>query len=166
MTVSPAAASAATQAVRPIASGASRLLFHAAIGASATLGIAFWADEHYKDARPDANGDSFGYIDRKESRELFSGFDGFPAIVTFTALLAASFLYTRGRQHLEPKEFSMLRASYEILGGGLVGTVLAPGLLRKLPAEYDPKSGTAPQLLAPAPSTVEGAARLTPQEQG
>ena len=141
-TIPPAAATAATEMVRPVASGATRLLMHAAVGASATLGIALWADGHYSD-KPDAHGHSPGRIDRGEAREMFSGFDGFPAIVTFTALLAASFLYTRGREGLAPKEFNMLRTSYEVLGGALVGTLLAPSLLRPLPAEFDPKPAAA-----------------------
>ncbi len=140
--IPPAAAAAVTAPVRPITSGASRLIIHAGIGAAATIGAALWADNHYRD-KPDATGHSPGRIDRREARELFSGADGFPAIVTFTALLAASFLYTRGREHLSPKEFNMLRTSYEILGGALVGTVLAPTMLRPLPEEYDPKPGAA-----------------------
>ena len=140
--IPPAAVAAASAPVRPITSGASRLIIHAGIGAAATIGAALWADNHYRD-KPDETGHSLNAIDRREARELFSGADGFPAIVTFTALLAASFLYTRGREHLSPKEFTMLRTSYEILGGALVGTILAPGMLRPLPAEYDPKPGAA-----------------------
>ena len=132
------AAAAAPELVRPVASGATRLIMHAAVGGGATAGLALWADNHYGDAKPDEHGNSVGYIDRKESREMFSGADGFPAIVTFTALLAASFLYTRGREGLQPKEFNMLRTSYEVLGGALVGTVLAPSILRPLPGDFDP----------------------------
>jgi hypothetical protein len=153
MTITPAAANAA---VRPIASTATRMVGVAALGFGAAAGLAMWADSHYRD-KPDANGDSPGYIDRKEARNLFSGADGFPAIVSFTALLAASFLYSHGRQSMTPKEFGMLRTSYWLLGGALLGTAAAPAALRKLPAEYDPKAA------APVSNATTGAAQLKPE---
>lgn len=149
-TITPAAA---TQAVRPVASTATRMLGVAGAGFAVTAGLALWADNHYR-GRPDAAGDSPGRIDRREARELFSGADGFPAIVSFTALLAASFLYSHGRQHMTPKEFSMLRSSYWLLGGALLGTAAAPAVLRPLPADDDPKPGAA------ASNAVAGAAQL------
>jgi hypothetical protein len=133
MSVIPPAAAAAT-AVRPVASPASRMIMTAAVGFGAAAGLATWADSRYREM-PDDDGRSVGRIDRVEARNLFSGFDGFPAIVSFTALLAASFLYSHGRQTMTPKEFSMLRSSYWLLGGALLGTASAPALLRPLPAE-------------------------------
>ncbi len=149
-TITPAAAN---QAVRPVASTATRMLGVAGAGFAITAGLALWADNHYR-GKPDAAGDSPGRIDRREARELFSGADGFPSIITFTALLAASFMYSHGRQSMSPKEFSMLRSSYWLLGGALLGTVAAPAVLRPLPAEYDPRPGAA------ASHAVGGAAQL------
>lgn len=154
-TITPAAAATATSAVRPVASTVTRMMGVAGAGFAASVGLALWADKHYT-GKPDAAGDSPGRIDRREARELFSGADGFPSIVTFTALLAASFLYSHGRQNMSPKEFSMMRTSYWLLGGALLGTVAAPGVLRPLPAEYNPKPGAA------ASNAVAGAAQLRP----
>ncbi|MCW2921374.1 MAG: hypothetical protein JWL76_1248 [Thermoleophilia bacterium] len=161
-TITPAAATAATTAARPVASTVTRMIGFAGAGFAAAAGLALWADNHYT-GKPDASGDSPGRIDRREARELFSGADGFPAIVTFTALLAASFLYSHGKQHMTPKEFTMLRTSYWVLGGALVGTAAAPGVLRKLPAEYDPKPGTTAGATAPASNAIAGAVALRPQ---
>jgi hypothetical protein len=85
---------------------------------------------------PQADGTSPGYIDRLEARSQFSGSDGWPAIITFGALLGASFLYSHGRDNLTPKEFSFLKhVGYGFMGGGLVGTSIAPALLRPLPKD-------------------------------
>jgi hypothetical protein len=118
-----------TPPVRPIASGPTRLFGYGIGGGAISAGIALWADSHYTRA-PKADGTSAGYIDKYEARNLFSGFDGAPAIGTFMALLPASYLYTRGKVKLTEKEFSFLRNSYRTLGGALVGTVAAPYLLK------------------------------------
>jgi hypothetical protein len=132
-----AAATVAAETVRPVASSATRILFAAGLGFGTFAGVGMWADKHFS-KMPQADGTSPGYIDRMEARSQFAGSDGWPAIVSFTALLGASFLYTHGREHLSPKEFAFVKyVGYGFLGGGLVGTSVAPSLLRPLPKTDD-----------------------------
>lgn len=127
--------SSADSALRPIAGSVTRTIAAAGAGFAVFAGIGLWADKHYT-RMPQADGTSPGYIDRLEARSQFSGSDGWPAIITFGALLGASFLYSHGRDNLTPKEFSFLKyVGYGFMGGGLVGTSVAPMLLRPLPAQ-------------------------------
>jgi hypothetical protein len=141
--------------VRPIASTTTRFLFSAGIGASLSIGIAQWADHHFHQM-PDANGKSPNRIDRVEARHIFSGTEGFPALVGFGALLSASILYTRMREVVSPTEYSFVRnVGYAGFGGLLAGTLAAPSILPPLPTT----SGTTPPMNAVqgATQTVTGA---------
>lgn len=128
-------ASAADTLARPLASTVTRTLAAAGVGFGTFAGVGLWADQHFS-RMPKADGTSPGYIDRLEARSQFSGPDGWPAIVSFGALLGASFLYTHGRSNITPKEFAFLKyVGYAFMGGGLVGTSIAPAMLRPLPAQ-------------------------------
>jgi len=124
----------APEGLRPLASKPTRVIAAAGLGFAVFAGLAFWADQHYG-KMPDDPTLGSGEIDRVEARSMFSGPRGFPSYVAFTALLSASFLYSHGRERLSPKEFSFLQTvGYGFMGGGLIGTTIAPSLLRPLPA--------------------------------
>lgn len=135
--ITPAARSAAIAAgegVRPIMSGWTRSLGMAAAGFGVATGLAYWADNHYS-RMPDANGHSVGFMDRIEARRAFSGPTGFPAVISFSALMAVPVLYSKLRDHVNPAEFTVLKnLNYAFMGGMLVGTAAAGGLLPTLPA--------------------------------
>lgn len=129
-----AVAAVAAEGVRPVASKLTRVIFATGAGFATAAGIGYWADKHY-DTMPDADGTSAGRIDRAEARKIFSGPEGWPAIVSFSALMSVSVLYSQLRDHITPGEFSMLRyGGYAFLGGMLVGTAVTPGLLPALPS--------------------------------
>ncbi len=124
---------AAGEGVRPVMSGWTRTLGMAAAGFGASTGLAWWADNHYS-RMPDAQGHSVGYMDRAEARRTFSGPSGFPAVLSFSALMAVPVLYSKLRDHVNPAEFMVLKnVNYAFLGGMLVGTAAAGGLLPSLP---------------------------------
>jgi hypothetical protein len=121
--------------IRPITSEVTRIIGAAGAGFGAFAGVGMWADKHFS-RMPGPDGTSPGYIDRLEARSQFAGSDGWPAIVGFSALLGASFLYSHGRTNMTPKEFGFVKyVGYAFMGGGLAGTSLAPALLRPLPPQ-------------------------------
>jgi len=130
------AAIAAGEGVRPIMSGWTRSLGMAAAGFGVATGLAWWADNHYS-RMPDAQGHSVGFMDRIEARRAFSGPTGFPAVISFSALMAVPVLYSKLRDHVNPAEFTVLKnLNYAFMGGMLVGTAAAGGLLPSLPSHH------------------------------
>lgn len=124
----------AEETLRPIASNLTRIVAFGGAGAAAGLGVAFWADNKYRDVAPHADGTSEGFIDRYEGRKLFAGHNSMVQYPEFIALLALGPIYTRlrGDKVLTAKEFSMLRSSYALLGGALIASSAATLLMKPL----------------------------------
>lgn len=148
------AAASQSQSVRPITSGLSRQTMAAGLGFGAATGLAVWADQRYD--MPDADGTSVGRIDRYEAREMFTGRTGVPVLLSFTALLPVSILYSHLRRSVTPGELSFLQhAGYAAMGGVLLGTMVAPAMLPELPPvpRGIPATGHGPAPLPAGPRT-------------
>lgn len=116
-------------APRALASPMTRQIFAGGLGFLATTGLAMTVDAVVDPAG--ADGTSPGRVDRAEARQILVGRSG---VATFmaagTALLVISQLYSRMRVHLSQREAGILKLIYPAAGGALIGSIVAPMLLR------------------------------------